>query len=315
MVRDFRGDGQSFREEILAGLDRPRKEIACKHLYDDRGAELFDRICELDEYYLTRTELEIMRSHGSEMAEWIGARSLLVEYGSGSGVKTQILLEHLEEPVGYVPIDICRENLTRSVEALSERHPQLEIMPVCADYTSDYEVPEPRTSADRRVVYFPGSTIGNFPAAEAQAFLKDVTQLCGEGGGLLIGVDLIKDPLVLERAYDDDAGVTAQFILNVLSRINRELDADFDLDRFVYRAEYNKDEARVEMGAVSLEDQLVHVAGEKISVREGECIQIEHSHKYSLESFRLIAAPAGLAVQQVWTDPDELFSVQYLTAA
>ena len=141
MVRDFRGDEQSFRDEVLAGLTRPRKEIACKHLYDDRGAELFDRICELDEYYLTRTELEIMRSHGPEMAKWIGARSLLVEYGSGSGVKTQILLEHLEEPVGYVPIDICHENLTRSVEALSERHPQLEIMPVCADYTSDYEVP------------------------------------------------------------------------------------------------------------------------------------------------------------------------------
>jgi len=303
-----------YRREVVEGLVRSPKAIHCKFLYDQRGSELFDRICELPEYYPTRTELGIMRGHAAEMAARIGPRALLVEYGSGSSLKTPILLDALDDPVAYVPIDISREHLMSSVERLAERYPELEILPVAADYTSPVELPEPRRRPERRVVYFPGSTIGNFEPEEAREFLRRMAGRVDHGGGVLIGVDLEKDDAVLEAAYNDAEGVTADFNLNLLRRFNRELGADFDLDAFRHVAFYNRDAGRIELHLESLADQTVHLGGEEIHFDRGEQIHTEYSYKYTLEGFRALAADAGIEVEEVWTDDGQLFSVQYLRA-
>jgi dimethylhistidine N-methyltransferase len=305
---------EAYRREVVEGLARSPKAIHCKFLYDQRGSELFDRICELPEYYPTRTELGIMRDHAGEMAMRIGPRALLIEYGSGSSLKTPILLDALEDPVAYVPIDISREHLMSSVERLAERYPELEILPVAADYTSPVELPEPRRHPERRVVYFPGSTIGNFEPGEAREFLRRMAGRVDHGGGVLIGVDLEKDDAVLEAAYNDAQGVTAEFNLNLLRRFNRELGADFDLDAFRHLAFYNRDAGRIELHLESLADQTVHLGGEEIHFDRGEQIHTEYSYKYTLGGFRALAAEAGLEVEEVWTDDRRLFSVQYLRA-
>lgn len=299
-------------EEALEGLSAPRKTLPCKYLYDERGSALFDQICELDEYYPTRTELAIMQAHGAEMDEALGTGCLLVEYGSGSSLKTRILLDHLEDPAGYVPVDISREHLLRSAEAISARHPELEVLPVCADFTEPFDVPEPRAGADHVAAYFPGSTIGNFTPVEARALLCQIAEQCGAGGGLLIGVDLRKDRSVLEAAYNDSEGVTAEFNLNLLRRLNRELGADFQLDAFEHRAHWNPDLGRVEMHLVSQEPQTVQIDGERVEFADGETIHTENSHKYSLDGFSELAAEAGFSVARVWTDANQLFSVQHL---
>ena len=301
-----------LREEALEGLTAPKKTLPCKYFYDARGSALFDRICELEEYYPTRTELSIMQSHGAEMGAALGTGCLLIEYGSGSSLKTRILLDHLEEPAGYVPVDISREHLLRSAEAISQRHPELEVMPICADFTQPFRVPTPKNGADHRAAYFPGSTIGNFAREAARKLLRQIAEQCGAGGGLLIGVDLRKERSVLEAAYNDAAGVTAEFNLNLLRRLNRELGADFQLDAFEHRAHWNDAAGRVEMHLVSQEAQVVRIDGERIGFAAGETIHTENSHKYGLDEFAALAAEADFTVARVWTDERELFSVQHL---
>lgn len=301
------------RDEVIAGLRRTPKEIHCKFFYDRRGSELFDRICELEEYYPTRTELAIMRAHAVEMAALVGPRAMIVEYGSGSGLKTPILLEALEEPVAYVPLDISRQHLEESAARLARRFPGIEVLPLPADYTAPIDLPATRRPPRRRVVYFPGSTIGNFGPAEADLFLRRLVRIAGTGGGALIGADLVKDKAVLEAAYDDREGVTAEFNLNLLRRFNRELGADFDLAGFRHLAFYNEEEGRIEMHLENLRPQTVRLGGAEIAFAAGERIHTENSYKYTLGGFRSLAAASGLAVERVWTDDARLFSVQYLT--
>ena len=244
------------------------------------------------------------------MAEALGPETLLIEYGSGSSVKTRRLLDRLARPAAYVPVDISREHLFATALALRLDYPDLEVLPVCADFTAPVTLP--RVPAARRAVYFPGSTIGNFSETGAVALMAGVTKLVGPGGAFLVGVDLKKDPRVLERAYDDAKGVTAAFNLNLLARMNRELDADFDLRRFSHRARWNDAASRIEMHLVSEREQVVHLDGVEIHFERGEHICTEHSHKYTLEGFAELARRAGLAVRRVWTDRAQRFSVQYL---
>jgi len=301
-----------FLREVLAGLSKPRKELPCKYFYDARGSRLFDRICRLDEYYPTRCELAILRRHGPELAARLGAGCVLIEYGSGSSLKTRLLLDRLADPAAYVPVDISREHLLRSAGALARRYPGLEVAPVCADFTAPFELP-PLRRRGRRVVYFSGSTISNFGPPEATALLANIARLCGPGGGLLIGVDLDKDPGIVEPAYNDALGVTAEFNLNLLARINRELGADFRLDQFRHHAFYDAGHTRIEMHLVSLRPQVVRVGGETFAFAEGESIRTEYSYKYSLGAFRQLAGQAGLEVERVRTDDQGLYSVQYLS--
>ncbi len=311
-VHDYAPAAGAFREDVLRGLRRPDKELPCKYFYDETGSRLFEQICELDEYYLTRVELGIMRAGAAEMARRLGEGCLLIEYGSGSSRKTRLLLDRLRNPAGYVPLDISREHLARSARALAARYPGLVVLPVCADFAEPFALP-PTPPAARRVVYFPGSTVGNFGPEEAVALLRRIAALCGPGGGLLIGVDLKKDARVLEPAYNDRKGVTAAFNLNLLARINRELDGDFRLDRFRHRAFYDARHGRIEMQLVSACRQTVRVDGTSVAFHEGESVRTEYSYKYSPDDFRRMAAAAGLDVEQVWVDDGRMFSVQYLS--
>ena len=313
-ICDLAPERASFLADVLAGLAGPRKTLPCKYLYDEAGSALFERICELDEYYPTRTELGILHRHAGAMAAALGPRCLLVEYGSGSSTKTRLLLERLEDPAGYVPVDISREHLLRAAGALSARHPRLRVLPVCADFTRPFELP-PVPGTLRRAAYFPGSTIGNFAPAEARKFLAQVAEQCGPGGMLLIGVDLRKSRAVLEPAYDDAQGVTAEFNRNLLRRINRELGASFDVASFDHRAFWNSAEGRVEMHLVSRREQTVRVGGRSVRFARGESIHTESSHKYELGEFAALARSAGFEVLRVWTDEARLFSVQLLRTA
>jgi dimethylhistidine N-methyltransferase len=299
-------------EEVLRGLRSPQKELPCKLLYDEVGSDLFEQIAGLDEYYPTRAEMRIMRTHAAEMAVRLGPACLLIEYGSGSSTKIRLLLDQLEHPAGYVPIDISREQLHTSAEALRQAYPGLEVLPVAADYTAGFEIPASREPPRRRVAYYPGSTIGNFVPDDARRFLARMARHCD---GLLIGVDLKKDPLMLHRAYNDALGITARFNLNLLVRLNRELGATFQVDAFRHYAFYNPVFARVEMHLVSLVDQRVRVAGVEIAFERGESIWTEASYKYTLDDFAGLAASAGWRVEQAWTDDRGLFSVQYCSTA
>jgi dimethylhistidine N-methyltransferase len=309
---DYHPETASIRDEVLEGLQQTPKQLPSKLFYDAEGSRLFDQICALPEYYPTRTEMSIMRRRIDAMAARIGTHAMLVEYGSGSSLKTRILLDHLDDLAGYVPIDISKAHLLQSAEALAEAYPELPIVPVCADYTTTFALPD--LGADRTTVYFPGSTIGNFEPGPARDFMERIAAIEGTGGGLLIGVDLQKDVDTLEAAYDDAQGVTAAFNKNVLARINRELDGTFDLDRFQHRAFYNADEGRIEMHLVSLTDQRVTVDDVEVDFDAGETICTEYSYKYTLDGFAELADRAGFAVTDVWTDADDLFSVQYLVA-
>lgn len=314
-LHDFAPAHAESVEEVLSSLSAPRKSIPPRLLYDDRGIELFEAICETEEYYLTRTELAILRAHVHEMAELLGPDCLLIEYGSGTGQKTRLLLDHVLEPVAYVPVEISREALERSVKALGDRHPELLVLPVCADYTSHYELPPTPQEPRRRAVFFPGSTIGNFEPRKAAEFMHHVADTVGPGGGMLVGVDLHKDTETLERAYDDAAGITAAFELNALRHLNREFGADFDVDRFEYRSRYNRPRERIEMYLVSRGAQRARVAGREFEFADGEQILMEYSQKYTLESFRHFAEAASFSVERVWTDAHSLFSIQYLARA
>lgn len=303
-----------FRDEVIAGLTQPQKELPCKYLYDEHGSRLFDQICELEEYYPTQTEVSVMKTHVQAMAELMGQNCLLIEYGSGSSIKSRILLKALTQPAGYIPVDISCAHLQQTVTALKQDFPDLEILPVCADYTQHFDLPVPQQPVQRRCVYFPGSTIGNSHPDEAITLLQSIAEVCGPGGNLLIGVDLKKDPERLHRAYNDREGVTAAFNLNLLTRINRELGADFQLEQYRHYAFYNPYAGRMEMHLVSMADQLVRLDETELPLREGETIWTESSYKYTLTEFADLAATAEFAVTQVWTDAQKLFSVQLLTA-
>ena len=311
-MADCAPDLDALREEVLWGLGQPQKELPPKLLYDAHGAALFERITALEEYYPTRTERTILQEHVDEMAALLGERIQLIEYGSGSSAKTRLLLDALREPVAYVPIDIAREQLAQTTTALRAAYPQMDVLPVCADYTRHHALPTPTRPATRRVAYFPGSTIGNFDPTDAQVFLRHLAALCGPGGAALIGVDLPKDPLLLHAAYNDREGVTVAFNQNVLTRLNRELGADFQVERFRHYAPYNPIAQRVEMHLVSRCAQTVRVGDSAFSFWRGESIWTESSYKYAPPAFARLAAAAGFTVAQVWMDPHQLFSVQYL---
>lgn len=301
--------------DVVAGLQKSPKELAPQWFYDEYGSSLFDSICETPEYYLTRTELGIMQTHAAAMAEIVGPNAALIEFGSGTSLKTRLLLDHLESPVAYVPVDIAREHLLEAASALAREYPALRIIPLCADFTQPFEVPKAIARARRRVVYFPGSTLGNFAPEAARALLDGMRTLVGRDGAVLLGIDLKKDPDILERAYNDRAGITAEFNLNALRHLNRELGANFDVGAFEHRATWIEDQSRIEMHLVSTRDQVVDIGGTRIRFQRGEHLRTEYCHKYTFESFAELAASAHLATTHVWTDPESKFSVQLLEPA
>jgi L-histidine N-alpha-methyltransferase len=302
----------ALSNEVLEGLKKTPKELSPMWFYDELGSFLFDSICDLPEYYITRTELQIMRDHADEMASHIGPNAALIEFGSGTSLKTRLLLDQLATPAAYIPVDIAREHLLDAAGMLARDYTDLRIIPVCADFTQPFDLPSAVFSASKRVVYFPGSTLGNFTREGAEALLNRMREMIGKSGAVLIGIDLRKDPNVLERAYDDSSGVTAEFNLNALRHINRELGSDFDLSAFEHYAAWVEDESRIEMHLVSKRDQTVHIAGENVKIKRGEHLRTEYCHKYTLEGFADLAAMAGLSVSRVWTDPEQKFSVQLL---
>ncbi len=306
-------DGESTNDlaEILAGLSRDQKTLSPKFFYDERGSQLFEQITELPEYYPTQTELDIMEDNIDEIARLIGPQASIIEFGSGSSTKTRMLLEHAIDLAAYVPVDISRDHLLASANTLAEEFPDIEVLPVAADFTHPFELPNPRITPVRNIVYFPGSTIGNFTPAGAHALLEVMHTEAGDGGALLIGVDLQKDPAVLEQAYNDSAGITAQFNLNVLQRLNHEFGADFDTSRFRHVAFYNEALGRVEMHLESSGKQRVTISDKQFLFRDGETIHTESSHKYTLKGFAKAAMRAGFEVHTVWTDARQYFSVQY----
>ena len=305
-------DREAFLHDVLDGLSQPQKSVPAKYLYDVRGSELFEEICALEEYYPTRTEIALLRAHGGEIAGLAGPDATVVEFGSGASVKTRILLDALEAPRACVPIDISGDYLRGIAEELSEAYPGLDVLPLSADFTGPLTLPA--EAAPPRLGFFPGSTIGNFRIAEAGALLRRFRDAL-DGGALLIGVDLDKDPAVLHAAYNDRAGVTAAFNLNLLRRINRELVGSFDLRAFRHEARYVVAERRIEMHLVSRRTQTVKVDAHAFSFAEGESIHTEDSHKYTPEGFAALAAGAGWAGRRRWVDPRGWFSLHYLEPA
>lgn len=302
-------------ETVQRGLRAQPKRLPSWLFYDAQGSALFERICQTPEYYLTRCEIALMQADAASIADTLGVNVRLVEYGSGSAIKTRLLLEHMASPVSYVPVEISPEPLHESVERLGGLFPQLPVQPLGADFTRALRLPIPPRAPRRTVIYFPGSTIGNFATREAVALLRKMRSEMGENGGILIGVDLKKDPAVIEAAYNDAAGITAAFTLNLLARLNRELGTDFELDAFAHRAHYNALAGRIETSLVSQRAQKVRVGRTQVAFAANEAIRVEVSCKYSLEDFATLAAKAGLEVLRVWLDPQRMFSVQYLVRA
>jgi dimethylhistidine N-methyltransferase len=321
---------RTFAEDVMAGLMAEPKRLPPKYFYDQRGSRLFEEITQLPEYYPTRTETAILQAHAAEIAKLIPADAAMVEFGAGSAAKARILLGAAGSRVSasqvsasqvsasqvsaYVPVDISSEFLSNEAQRLREDMPKLQVLPVAADFTRPFELPA-GLGAKPRVGFFPGSTIGNFEPHEAHAFLRHAAALLGRDALLIIGVDLVKDPAILNAAYNDAAGVTAAFNLNLLERINRELDGEFKLEKFCHRAFYNREKQRVEMHLVSLARQKVRVMGKLIDFRRGETIHTENSYKYTVELFRSHARSAGWTPAAFWLDEHNYFSVHALVAA
>jgi dimethylhistidine N-methyltransferase len=296
-----------FAAEVLAGLRRRPRYVPPKFFYDAEGSRLFEAITELPEYYPTRTEIGILQERAGEIARRVGTGGLLVEPGGASPAKARILLDGLQ-PCAYVPMDISREHLWLAADQVAAEYPWLEVHAACTDFTRLLEVP-PAAPTGTRVAFFPGSSIGNFDPEDAVGFLATVAELVRPNGFLLIGVDLKKDPARLEAAYDDAAGITAAFNLNLLVRMNRELGADFDLDAWRHRALYDADRGRIEMHLVSRRAQTVQVAGVPFDFAADETIHTENSYKYGVEEFQALARRAGFTPEAVWLDSERLFSV------
>jgi dimethylhistidine N-methyltransferase len=302
----------AFRADALHGLGQPQKSIPSKYLYDARGAALFEEITRVPEYYPTRTEVELLRAHAREIAAAVGPGATIVEPGSGAGEKVRILVDALDTPRALVPVDIAREQLRRVARTLAERHRDLEIVPLWADFTRPIDVPDRVAGMRPRLVFFPGSTIGNFLPPVQRELLVALAHLAGPDGSLLIGFDRIKDPSVLIPAYDDAAGVTRAFEMNILTRLNRELDADFDPTNFRYEARWNAADARVEMHLVATRDHDVTVAGQRFAFAKGESLWNESSHKYDPERIEALAASANLRVAESWSDAKDGFTIALL---
>jgi dimethylhistidine N-methyltransferase len=302
----------SFARDVIAGLTARPKRLSPKYFYDQAGAQLFEDITELPEYYLTRCELEVLRERAGEMARFFPAGSALIEFGSGSSKKVRLLLAAAPTIAAYIPVDISSEMLVQEAEELRRDYPRLAVLPVEADFTQPFSLPA-EAAGMAHTGFFPGSTIGNFEPHEACAFLRHAGRMLGRGAALIIGVDLVKDVSVLNAAYDDAAGVTAKFNLNLLARINRELGANFDLASFSHEAFYNAERHRIEMHLASKKRQKVRVAGRAIEFRAGETIHTENSYKYTLDSFRALARGSGWNPVAVWTDVGANFSIHALT--
>ncbi len=315
LFHDLHPDAATFRDDVLNGLAAAPKALPPKYFYDARGSELFEAICELPEYYPTRTELAMMHAHAPRMARLLGPDCLLIEYGAGSGRKTRVLIEALA-PAAYVAIDISRSALTQCAAELAAQYPRVRVAAVCADYSRPLQLPALEGIAPRRrVIYFPGSTIGNFTRADALKFLRHAQALAGAGGAMLVGVDVKKDAARLHAAYNDAQGVTAAFNLNLLTRINRELGGNFDLTAFEHHAFYDAALGRIEMHLRSLRAQTVSIAGRAFAFGAGETIHTENSCKYAVDEFQQLAREAGFAPEACWCDSEKLFSIHYLVNA
>jgi probable methyltransferase len=303
-----------FRDAMLDGLSRRPRAVPCKYLYDAEGSDLFERITGLEEYYPTRTEIGLLGRHGGDIARLVGPGARVVEFGAGSMRKTGLLIGALEAPAAYVPIDVARDMLMLAARRIADEHPGMVVSPVVADFLRPLDLPDdgPDEGAGPVLGFFPGSTIGNMVPGEACGFLRRVGRLAGPGGWLLVGVDLAKDPRILEAAYNDARGVTSAFIRNLLARANRELGADFDLGAFDHRTWWNAREGRVEIHLCALRRQTVTVAGRAFAFDSGDLLHVENCYKYTVEQFRWLARQGGFLPEAVWTDPASLFSLHLL---
>lgn len=307
----------AFQADVLAGLSATPRTLPCKHFYDARGSKLFEAICECPEYYLTRADLALHEQHVGEISERVGPEAHVIEFGAGAGVKTRKLLAGLERPRAYTPIEISAAALRYSARRLTTDFPDIEIRPLQADYTKDIDADRLQLNppSRRRVVYFPGSTIGNFNQAEAITFLGRMGRIARANGAMLIGVDLMKPESVLLAAYDDAAGITAEFNLNLLVRMQNELGAELELEAFSHEARFNRKESRIEMHLVATRRTVIALGEKRFEFARGDSIHTESSHKYSVDDFRALADRAGLVSRQVWKDPEGLFSMHWLEQA
>ena len=305
---DLLPERRTFLEDVLLGLSRAQKTIPPKYFYDAAGSQLFERICELPEYYPTRTEMAIMNANIGEIAQFVGPAVQLMEFGSGAGVKTRLLIEHLK-PLLYMPIEIDGDTMQAAAADLTKRFPLLNIAGITADYSRHLVLPEFVLPIRKKVAYFPGSSIGNFTPEEAYEFLRRARRMVGSGGLLVIGVDLKKDKPTLDAAYDDAAGVTAKFNLNLLTRINRELGADFQVPRWGHKAFYDEAQGRIEMHLVSRFAQFTRIAGQRFDFAPGETIHTEISCKYSVDEFAAMAKSSGFSCDHTWSDERGMFAV------
>ncbi len=312
VLHDVEPTPSDFQRDLLTGLQNLPKWVPCKYLYDDVGADLFEQICGLEEYYPTRVETSILKGCLNEIVSAIGPNAVLVDLGSGSSAKTELLLSALEDCVAYIPIDISKQQLIEVAHDIRRRHPRTEVLPVCADYHKPLKLPTPTRAFQRTVFFFPGSTIGNFEPGEVVSFLKRFAVISNPGDAFLLGMDLQKERSVMESAYNDPRGITARFIKNILARANRELQAGFDLDAFRHRAFYNAEAGRVENQLVSTCRQTITLAGVTVNFEPNEPVTVEHSYKYTLGGFQSLIHRSGYRLEKVWMDEQRYFSVQYL---
>ncbi|WP_407352102.1 L-histidine N(alpha)-methyltransferase [Luteimonas sp. R10] len=311
-LTDLRPTPDDILGDVLTGLAQSPKRLPSKYFYDRRGSALFELITRQPEYYLTRTELGLLKASADQIADAVGPQAHVVEYGSGSGKKTRLLLNAFKDPVAYTPIEISHSALAETVRKIDRRFGSLEVLPVCADFTKPVPLPRPARKADHALIFFPGSTLGNFDADEAISILRAMGQTMGSRGGALIGIDLQKPRSIVEPAYNDKKGATACFTLNLLVRLNRELDSNFDLDRFAHHAIYVEEHSRIQTFLISQREQEVEVAGRAFRFAAGELMQVEYSHKYTDAFFSALAAEAGLRVAHRWNDPNNWFGLRLL---
>ncbi len=312
VLSDLQPSADDITGDVIAGLSSTPKTLPSKYFYDERGSRLFEQITREPEYYLTRVELALLESAMTDIAAAVASHAHVVEYGSGSGRKTHLLLDGLVDPVAYTPIEISRTALLDSVERLAQAYPQVEMLPVCADFTQPVPLPRPARANGHVLVFFPGSTLGNFLPAQAERLLRSMRATMGATGLALVGIDLDKDAALIEAAYNDAAGVTADFTLNLLRRLNRDIGSDFDLGAFAHRAVYSRQRMRIETHLVSLRDQQVRVADQRFYFADGEAMEVEYSHKYTDASFAALAERAGLRVIARWNDQRDWFGLRLL---